>query len=90
MKRVSNRDAEPYVSLKREFKGSNTFGEWINGNYVVYSYGYHFPMYACIKGQWYRNTDRYSQTTSKHQGQLRPSISEDFVSVDTVELKKLI
>lgn len=56
--------------------------------YVVYSYGLHFPMYACIGGSWYGNSDRYSSTTSKHQSCSRPRVSMTWV--DTDSLKRLI
>ena len=46
--------------------------------YVVYSYGYHFPLYVAewFEGQeptWYENTDKYSQSTTRQQSLLRPS-----------------
>lgn len=56
--------------------------------YVVYSYGYHFPMYMELAGVWYRNTDKYSVTTSKHKGQAHPHA--DTVGVDTAWLKRVI
>lgn len=47
--------------------------------YVVYSYGYHFPMYIhCRQANlWYGNSDRFSVSTSKHQSQARPSRNVD-------------
>ena len=56
--------------------------------YVVYSYGYHFPMYANIAGKWYGNKDKYSRTTSKQQNQTRPNGEINFVS--TEELNSLL
>lgn len=56
--------------------------------YTVYSYGYHFPMYMELAGVWYRNTDKYSVTTSKHQGQAHPHA--DTVGVDTAWLKGVL
>ena len=43
--------------------------------YIVYSYGYHFPMYIYDRqaGIWIGSKDGYSPTTSKHQSQCRPS-----------------
>lgn len=60
--------------------------------YAVYSYGYHFPMYVAewLEGQeptWYENTDRYSQSTSKHQSQLRPS--SPTIKMDTEQMRQL-
>jgi hypothetical protein len=71
--RTSNIKASYLVNSKQDFKGSNTFAETKNNKYVVYSYGYHFPMYAFINGQWYGNSNKYSSSTSKHQSQTRPS-----------------
>ena len=86
---VSNKDCAPYVTDRREFKGSHLFGEWdsvaewiSNENmYAVYSYGYHFPIYIWVGGVWYENTDKYSMSTSKHQTQARPDA--DTVKMDT-------
>ena len=77
---ISNKDCAPYVTKRKEFKGSHLFGEWdsvaewiSNENmYAVYSYGYHFPIYIWVGGMWYENTDKYSMSTSKHQTQARP------------------
>ena len=43
--------------------------------YVVYSYGYHFPMYIYDRqaGMWIGNEDSYSVSTTRHQSQCRPS-----------------
>jgi hypothetical protein len=86
---ISNKDCAPYVTDRREFKGSHLFGEWDGvaewvGNenmYAVYSYGYHFPIYIWVGGVWYENTDKYSMSTSKHQTQARPDA--DTVKMDT-------
>lgn len=54
------------------FKANNVFAESYRGNsYVVYSYGYHWPMYVFTAGQWFANQDRYSVTTSKQMSQAR-------------------
>ena len=80
---ISNKDCAPYVTDRREFKGSNLFGEWISNEnmYAVYSYGYHFPIYIWVGGVWYENTDKYSMSTSKHQTQARPDATT--VKMDT-------
>ena len=83
--RTSNTKARKLVDGLTEFKGSNTFAEFSactetrpTNLYVVYSYGYHFPMYIAEwfdnqAPQWYENQDKYSQSTSRQQGQCRPS-----------------
>lgn len=88
--RTSNAKARGFVETKTPFKGANTFGEWVNAKvFAVYSYGYHWPLYACIDGCWFENIDKYSQTTSKHKSQLRPA-SDFFTGCRTQTLKDLI
>ena len=77
--KVANKNASKYVDELKEFEGSNTFAEnkiqYEDKLYVVFSYGYHFPMYIYDyqAGMWIGNGDRYSMSTSKHQSQCRPS-----------------
>lgn len=72
--RVNNNQARQYVERKEPFAGSNTFAEWQSWLYVVYSYGHHWPMfvYDSQVDLWFENTSKYSRTTSKQHGQLRP------------------
>ena len=89
--KTSNKKARQLVATRAAFKGSNTFGQThSNGVYAVYSYGVHFPMYAYIGGRWYGNQDKYSSSTSKHQGQLHPPYGEEIKWVSTQGLKDLI
>tara|TARA_R110002020_G_scaffold396011_1_gene606023 strand:- start:889 stop:1347 length:459 start_codon:yes stop_codon:yes gene_type:complete len=78
--RVANKNARQYVDELKIFEGSNTFAEnkvsFDDENlYVVYSYGYHFPMYIYDRqaGIWIGSNDSYSVSTSKQQSQCRPS-----------------
>ena len=87
--RTSNCNARQYVESKQEFQGNNTFGIKRNGVYAVFSYGSHFPMYVYKSGRWYRNTDKYSVSTSRHQSQICP-LGVKFVERDTEQLKRLI
>ena len=73
VERVSNKNASDYVNDKAEFQGNNTFSEYINGVYIVYSYGYHFPLFVYKDGNWYANNEKYSSTISKHYSQLCPN-----------------
>jgi hypothetical protein len=80
MKRVANKNARPCVQNREAFQGSNIFAEWrgddtFDARYIVYSYGKHFPMYIWTDGKWYGNSDKYSRTTSKHQGQAHPPVA---------------
>ncbi len=71
--KVSNRDAGRMVELRRAFQGSNTYGtEYGVNNYAAFSYGAHWPLFVYYRGTWYGNSEKYSVTTSKHKGQLRP------------------
>ena len=96
--RVANKDARKYVNELEEFKGSynryadaSIFAENSDNKnlYVVYSYGYHFPMYIYDRqaGIWIGSKDGYSPTTSKHQSQCRPS-EEIHCWLDTTEQMK--
>lgn len=87
----SNRKAGQYVTNREPFKGSNTWGKWIKNLYVVYSYGRHFPMYIWDNslGVWFGNEDKYSRSTTRHQGYLRPTTS--YISYyNTEALRKLV
>ena len=98
--RVSNNKARQYVEKLEEFQGSNMFGKWLDvGNgrtetnllYAVYSYGSHFPMYVWVSGEkkWIGNKDKYSQSTTRHQSQGRPS-GEIHVWYNTDDMKEVI
>ena len=88
MNKTSNKKAHVFVESKKTFQGNKTFGEYNDNIYAVYSYGYHFPIYAYINGDWYENTDSYSVTTSRHKTQLRPHRID--YKVDTECLTRLI
>jgi len=89
--KIANKNASEYVNRCEEFEGSNTFSESHENLYVVYSYGYHFPIYVYDYDmrEWYANSNKYSVTTSRHQSQCRPrfEIAREF---NTEDLKKLI
>ena len=98
-KRIANKIARAFVQKAEPFQGSNLFGEydhveewegvigWQNP-YVVYSYGYHFPMFIFLSGQWFENSDKYSVSTSKHQSQAHPMM--DTVKLNTEDMKRLL
>ena len=72
--RTTNKNACSYMQNQEPFQGSNVFGEHMNDMYVVYSYGYHFPLfvYDHTNQRWLENSDSYSSTTARHRSQLRP------------------
>ena len=96
---VTNKEAVNLVRRKVEFKGLNIFAEIqnpVNGTmrYVVYSYGYHFPMYIAEwqvgdrdNATWYENADKFSQSTSRQQSLLRPTT--DTIKLRTDDMKSV-
>jgi hypothetical protein len=86
--RVSNTKCRPLVQSNVEFQANNIFAENKNGNYVVFSYGHHWPLFAFINGLWYENSDKYTVTTSKHRNNVHPHVDTIKVSVD--ELRRMI
>lgn len=89
-KSTSNATARQLVQSLTPFKGANTFGLFKGSTYAVYSYGFHFPLFAFKEGQWYRNSEKYSRTTSKHRTLLQPLPTEKMTSMPTADLIKLI
>ena len=87
--RLSNKNVRDYVTDRGSFKANNLFAEWNKEEaYIVYSYGYHFPIYAYKNGIWYANKNKYSISTSRHQTQVKPE-GVDFVYLDTEGMKAL-
>jgi len=83
---VANSKARDLVQNQTPFKGSNTFAEVISGIYVVFSYGYHFPLFACVNGKWYENGDKYSPSTSKQKSQLHPLCETEVLDTNSIKL----
>jgi len=73
---MRNSDASALVLKREEFKINTMYAKWINGRYVVYSYGEHYPMFVWRNGIWYENRDKYSQTTTIHHSAARPKGTE--------------
>lgn len=92
--RVANNRMRGMVIGQVPFTNANgtVFGEWHEDPrcYVVYSYGFHFPMYVWMEGQWYGNESSYSRTTSKHQSQCRPLYGKQITWLKTDALTALI
>ena len=87
MARIANFNARKLVQSLTPFQGSNLFAEDKFNSYIVYSYGYHHPLYVFnrITKQWYKNTDKYSRTTSKHAGQTHPYTDLRYGSTQALE-----
>lgn len=89
--RVPNKDARIFVQEHEPFRGSNTFAEQrhLGGEepaYIVFSYGYHWPLFIYTGGKWYENADRYSVSTSKHRNQLHPHCETELRDARDMEM----
>lgn len=95
---VTNKEARNLVPKMVEFKGLNIFSEYqthgVTWRYVVYSYGYHFPMYIAewaegdmANATWYENADKFSPSTSRQQSLLRPTT--DTIKLRTDDMKSV-
>ena len=89
IKMIANGKARDMVDKCAPFRGSNVWGHthWDEKRevtrYVVYSYRYTWPLYVydSVADTWFENESQYSQTTSRHRNQCRPT------GVETVKLK---
>lgn len=80
--RVSGWKCREYVQQRKLFhnsgsnhrhpKGSTLWSEQRGDIYVVFSYGYHWPLYINWRGIWFSNVGKASRTTSKHASQANP------------------
>jgi hypothetical protein len=87
--KTSNGKCRAFVQNCQAFKANNLFAVHNReGVYSVWSYGYHFPLFAYLNGTWYENSDRYSVSTSKHRSQSHPLT--ETVKVNTEDLQRLI
>jgi hypothetical protein len=90
--KISNTEAAVYVAGRLPFQGNNLFANTIRQLYVVYSWGHHFPIYVYDPTicKWYGNTDKFSQSTSRHQTLAMPVSKEDIVWIDKNKMMTLI
>lgn len=64
----------PFINTNRTCYG--TYNE--HGDYVVYSYGEHWPLFVCRADVlasdlvWFENEDKYGVTTSRHHSACHP------------------
>jgi len=72
--RESARQARGKIEQKAVFRLGHIFSRLEDDYYVVYSYGYHYPMFVYHKltDTWYENTTKYSHTTTCHKNSARP------------------
>ena len=88
-KHISNKNARPLVEAEQEFEGSNLFARRGLTDYIVYSYGTHWPLVAKVKGVWYVNTEKTSASTQRQLSQCRPR-HIDVVEVDRLGIRTVI
>jgi len=84
--RSPNKDSRSLVQSRTDFNANNLSGENIGDTYVVKSYGY-YPVFVYKNGKWYENSNKYSKSTAKQMGQVRPTSETELVSTD--ELKAM-
>ena len=87
-------DCRRYVQQRRNFATSNKqlYGYSIKRGdtvlYVVWSYGYHWPLFVYRDGVWFHNEDKYGPTTSKHHTKAHPH--EDCHALSVTAIKRLV
>jgi hypothetical protein len=69
---TSNCNAPDYIEKLEQFQGSNFYSRWVNGAYVIYSHRDTYPIFVFCNKQWYGHSERFSQSTSRHQYIARP------------------
>jgi hypothetical protein len=94
---VANKDISTHIDKLEIVEGSNIFTEnsgklpdnpeTDDNHYIVYSYGWHFPMYIyCRQADlWYGNSDKYSVSTTKHQIQADPPGIDSWLSTNEMK-----
>lgn len=82
--RTTNQKARAFVQDHQPFQNSNgqLYGEYVNGLYVVFSYGPHWPLFIHDGEQWFENEDRYSVTTSRHTSYAHPHEPTTYMDCD--------
>lgn len=100
-RKTPNNNAYVYTGSKIPFKGSNLEGTWnVNRNnewyYVVTSYNW-YPIYLFINNQWYRVSNNWSSSTSKHLSNANPNrknydsnLEQEVTSVTPDEIKSIM
>lgn len=96
--RIANPDSKEFVKRRENFIGSHIWGEDLGDlgqMYVTYSYGTQYPAFVYYDGQWYHNTDNYTnddgsknEFTPKHMDDMRPTL--DTHGLSTYHLQSMI
>lgn len=91
--KIANKDAREYVRNRIVFDGSNLFARYATDNlYVVYSYGFHFPMYIWDNtcGIWLRNVTEKSASTAKHYSECCPALPVHMTDFSVAEMVSIV
>jgi hypothetical protein len=83
---VANKKSRDYATQLKPFRGSNLFGSLAPKGYVVTSFA--TPVLVHYEGNWYETETKYSPTTSKQLGQVRPY--ENWSRVPQAEFDKML
>lgn len=84
--RTTNKKSGEYVRDRKPFKASNLSGQWNGELYIVWSYDwYPIWVYDSIGRQWFRNRDRFSQSTTRQQNQTHPGVYVTELSREQME-----
>lgn len=90
--RTTTRNCRQYVQAALPFTAANIYATHhpVTCLYVVYSYGYHFPLfiYDHNSDTWLENSDGYSATTSRHRSKAHPHC--DTVKVNTEQMNQVL
>ncbi len=82
----------PRITMRVPFRLTNLYSESRDdGRYVVYSYGYHWPLavYDQTIG-WMVNTSQSTKTTERHRRQIEQYLTEGFDTANVTFLRNLI
>ncbi len=82
---VSDKDVTKAWKEGKKRKGNSMFTDGI----TVYSWGEHFPIATKIGNKILFNSDKYSNSTSKHQSYTR-SVCDDYVECNTEQIIEAI
>ena len=79
---VSLQLAVDFIAKRLPFQGNSLYGQRIGDRYVVVSYSTPIAFYIPESDSWLVNPNKYSQTTSRHQGVVKRGIAITGKAVD--------
>jgi hypothetical protein len=93
--KTTNKNSHQYTTTLQPFEASNLWGAWVPSTmvdsnerqYVVFSYGAHYPMFIYAGGIWFENEDKSALSTERQRSQCRPTT--DTVKLNTATMATL-